>query len=120
MTEERFQSLGQELKRAREGRSRTLDDIAAQTKINRRHLEAIESGDLTQLPQGPYVKAFVREYARAVGVAVPQEFMLQTGAPTRSAKDPKVVSHTIGERAESIAAPITEVAKETARLANTA
>lgn len=116
VTDERFRALGEELKRARIARNRSLDDIAAQTKIHRRHLEAIEAGDLARLPQGPYVKAFVRELARAVGVDVPTEFAHFTGASGRSPKDPKVVSHTAGEKA----APISEVARETARFANTA
>ncbi|MDP4200054.1 MAG: DUF4115 domain-containing protein [Bacteroidota bacterium] len=116
VTDERFQALGEELRRARIARGRSLDDIAATTKIHRRHLEAIESGDLTRIPQGPYVKAFVREFARAVGVAVPNEFALLPGAPPASPKDPKVVSHLAGERS----APISDVARETARMANTA
>src|SRR4051812_46674247 len=120
-TEERFKEFGAELKRARETRARSLDDIASQTKINRRHLESIESGDLSRLPQGPYVKAFLREFARAVGITVPQEFALLTGAPPASAKDPKVVSHILSEKTvENLAAPITEAAKETARFANAA
>lgn len=110
-----------QLEKARVARGRSLDDIASQTKINRRHLEAIEAGDLTRLPQGPYVKAFIREFARAVGVTTPPEFAHFTGAPGPSPKDPKVVSHLISEKGvESLTAPLTEAARETAKFANTA
>jgi hypothetical protein len=120
-TDEQFRTLASDLKQARLARSRSLDDIASQTKINRRHLEAIEAGDLTRLPQGPYVKAFIREYARAVGVQVPAEFALFTGAPAPSAKDPKVISHLISEKGiDAIASPITEAAREATKFANTA
>jgi hypothetical protein len=120
-TEEQFRQLATDLKQARTARSRSLDDIASQTKINRRHLEAIEAGDLSRLPQGPYVKAFIREYARAVGVPVPAEFAVFTGAPAASSKDPKVISHIISEKGiDAIAAPISEAAREATKFANTA
>jgi cytoskeletal protein RodZ len=41
-TEEQFRQLGEELKQARMARARSIDDIASQTKIHRRHLESIE------------------------------------------------------------------------------
>src|SRR5437763_15005174 len=101
ISEERFRAFGDELRRAREARGRALDDIASQTKINRRHLEAIEAGDLARLPQGPYVKAFVREYARALDVPVPQDFAVPAGGPPRQEKDPKVMSRLVSETAEA-------------------
>src|SRR6266536_2260060 len=111
-TEERFKELATELKQARLARARSLEDIASQTKINRRHLESIEAGDLARLPQGPYVKAFIREFARVVGVSIPPEFAHFSGAPSPSPKDPKVVSHLLSEKGvEAITAPIGEVAR---------
>ena len=60
-------SLGHWLRRAREGRGLTLDRITQETRIPRRHLEAIEHGDLGALPEF-YQRAEVRAFARAVGV----------------------------------------------------
>jgi cytoskeleton protein RodZ len=57
----------QELKRAREEKRISLADIADRTLINIRHLEAIERGDTSILPE-TYVRAFIREYAAAIGL----------------------------------------------------
>jgi cytoskeletal protein RodZ len=57
----------QELKRAREEKRISLADIADRTLINIRHLEAIERGDTAILPEA-YVRAFIREYAAAIGL----------------------------------------------------
>jgi transcriptional regulator with XRE-family HTH domain len=116
---ETFRSFGESLKAARIEQKRSLDDVASAIKINRRHLEAIEAGDLAKLPQGPYAAAFVREYARALGIVVPKEFVLVTGAPAPSPRDPKVVSHPVGSLEERTA-PISHVARGTARFANSA
>lgn len=59
--------FGTALRRAREAAGLTLDDIFARTRINLRHLRAIESGDFPSVPQ-TYIRAFIREYARAVGL----------------------------------------------------
>ena len=60
-------SLGDWLRQAREARGLTLDGITQETRIPRRHLEAIEHGDLGALPDF-YQRAEVRAFARVVGV----------------------------------------------------
>lgn len=45
----------------------SLDDIIAVTKISRRFLEAIENGDLRQLPGGIIGINYIRQYAQAIG-----------------------------------------------------
>ena len=57
----------QELKRAREEKRVSLADIADRTLINIKYLEAIERGETGILPQA-YVRAFIREYAAAIGL----------------------------------------------------
>lgn len=59
--------FGAALRRARESAGLTQDDIFARTRISLRHLRAIESGDFPSVPQ-TYIRAFIREYARAVGL----------------------------------------------------
>jgi hypothetical protein len=118
-----MRDFGEQLKRARLQQSRSLDDLAAQTKIHRRHLEAIEAGEIGHLPEGPYVKAFVREYSRALGLKVPDEFAVPSAEEKPSAKDPKVVSRPAKSdivTQEDSMLPISAVAKETVRFANTA
>ena len=57
----------QDLKRTREEKKISLADIADRTLINIRHLEALERGDTSILPEA-YVRAFIREYAAAIGL----------------------------------------------------
>ena len=60
-------SLGGLLKRARERRGLTLQQIAKETKLPQRHLEALEQDNLVLLP-GFYQRAEIRTYAQAVGL----------------------------------------------------
>ncbi|QHW30003.1 helix-turn-helix domain-containing protein [Paenibacillus rhizovicinus] len=60
--------LGALLKKAREQRNLSLDDIQDLTKIRKRYLEAIEEGDYSVLPGSFYVRAFVKNYAESVGL----------------------------------------------------
>lgn len=59
--------IGQTLRQARLNRNLSLDELQQITKIQRRYLEDIEAGDLESLPGTFYVRAFVRQYAQAVG-----------------------------------------------------
>jgi cytoskeletal protein RodZ len=64
------ESLGAALRRARESRNLTLREVSDQTRITRRHLEAIEADDYKQLPGGIFNRSFVKAFARAVGYDV--------------------------------------------------
>ncbi len=57
------------LRRCRQWRRISLDEIAAQTRINRALLEALEANDLRAWPGGLYQRAWIRAYAGAVGVS---------------------------------------------------
>jgi cytoskeletal protein RodZ len=61
-----FQTVGEKLKAERERRALSLDDIAIQTRIPMRHLEAIEKSEYEKLPGSTYAIGFTRSYARAV------------------------------------------------------
>lgn len=60
--------LGALLRKAREQRGYTLEDVQEYTKIRKRYLEAIETGDYKVLPGSFYVRAFVKTYAETVGL----------------------------------------------------
>jgi transcriptional regulator with XRE-family HTH domain len=62
------EGFGPSLRRERERRGITLDAIAETTKIKRSLLQALERGDLSQWPLGIFRRAFIRAYARAIGV----------------------------------------------------
>ncbi len=61
-------SVGERLRAAREEKELSLEDIAAQTRIPRRHLEAIEAADWDRLPAPTYTIGFARSYADVVGL----------------------------------------------------
>ena len=61
-------SIGSQLRTAREEKGLTLEDIAAQTRIPRRHLESLENSDWERLPAPTYTTGFAKSYASAVGL----------------------------------------------------
>jgi len=60
--------FGDRLRREREMRGITLDEISESTKISRRHLQALEREHFNQLPGGVFNKGFVRAYAHFLGI----------------------------------------------------
>jgi cytoskeletal protein RodZ len=66
--EEPLASIGSQLRAAREEKGLTLEDIAAQTRIPRRHLESLEISDWERLPAPTYTTGFAKSYASAVGL----------------------------------------------------
>ncbi len=61
-------TVGQRLRVAREAKGLTLEDVAAQTRIPRRHLESLENSDWERLPAPTYTTGFAKSYASAVGL----------------------------------------------------
>jgi cytoskeletal protein RodZ len=59
--------FGEWLRRSREARGVTLEGITQETRIPRKHLEAIERGNLSLLPEF-YQRAEVRAIARTIGL----------------------------------------------------
>jgi cytoskeletal protein RodZ len=61
-------TLGEKLREAREAHGYTLREVADNTRISVRHLEAIEADDYRPLPGGVFNKGFIKAFARYVGV----------------------------------------------------
>ena len=61
-------TFGESLKRERELRSVTLEEISAATRIATRFLKAIENEEWDQLPGGVFNRGFVRAVARYLGL----------------------------------------------------
>ncbi|MEC2560268.1 DUF4115 domain-containing protein, partial [Bacillus cereus] len=60
--------LGQKLKETREAKGLSIDQLHEITKIQKRHLVAIEEGNYDVLPGAFYARAFIKQYADAVGL----------------------------------------------------
>ena len=61
-------SFGEKLRREREMRGVSLRDVAETTKISMRFLQALEQDRLELLPGGIFRRAFIRQYARCLGL----------------------------------------------------
>lgn len=59
-------SVGEQLRRERTRQGIDLAELARSTRISLKYLEAIESGDRTNLPGGFFYRSFVRQYATAL------------------------------------------------------
>lgn len=66
--------LGNTLKEARERNGLSLDDLQNITKIQKRYLVGIETGNYDMMPGKFYVRAFIKQYAEAVGLEPEEVF----------------------------------------------
>ncbi len=63
-----MKAIGQLLREAREEKGITLQEISKETKIQERHLHALEEGDFSTFAGQIYLKGALRNYANAVGI----------------------------------------------------
>jgi hypothetical protein len=73
--------FGEHLKREREMRGVTLEEISAATRISTRFLEALENEHWEELPGGVFNRGFIRSVARFLGLdedALVSEYALET------------------------------------------
>jgi len=71
-----MESFGEYLKREREFRNITLEEISKATRINKKFFQAIESDNYHILPEKTFVKGFLRAYCNIVGLD-PEEVILR-------------------------------------------
>ena len=62
-------SVSDRLRAAREQAGLTVEDISVRTKINKTFVIALERGDFHRLPGEFFVRAFLRTYARELGLS---------------------------------------------------
>jgi cytoskeleton protein RodZ len=60
--------MGEILREARLQKSLSVADVAAQIRLAPRQIEALEADDLAQLPELPFVRGFVRSYAKLLQI----------------------------------------------------
>jgi hypothetical protein len=96
-----FLLLGEELKKHRQTKQISLMQVSDTTRINGKFLEAIEAGQFSVLP-GPYVRAFVREYAVAVELNAADILRKYDEALQKSKPEPPV---TVRAREVQVSSP---------------
>lgn len=102
-------ALGDKLRRAREARGVSFDEIALATKIGTRSLKAIEAENFSVLPGGIFNKGFVRAYARFLGVNEEEAVRLYQAAAVEQPLSVETVA------AQSLKAHAGRIAQQKAR-----
>ncbi|HEX9777557.1 MAG TPA: helix-turn-helix domain-containing protein [Geopsychrobacteraceae bacterium] len=85
------QSPGEYLRRQRQIKGLSLQDVAARTKITLSCLQALENGQYERLPAETYLKGFLVSYAEALGVpasGVLELYRADRPAPTQTVAEP--------------------------------
>jgi cytoskeleton protein RodZ len=66
--EDRLREIGLELRKARQVRSLSLQQVYSQTLIPLHHLESLEKGLIEKLPEDIYIRGFIRRLGNALGL----------------------------------------------------
>ncbi len=69
-------NLGQVLAAERERQSLSRADVAQRLHMSAYQVEAIETGDYSRLPRGTFLRGFVRNYAKVLGVSADEALRL--------------------------------------------
>ena len=100
-------TAGQTLAAERERQGLSRADVAQRLHMSAYQVEAIETGDFTRLPKGTFLRGFVRNYAKVLGLAADAVLKLLPES-TPSEKKPGIVVPSqdirfdpIGERLQS-------------------
>lgn len=63
------QTIGSLLREKRESKKLSIEEVATKTKINLNILKHLEANELDKLPNKTYVRGFVKNYAKIVGIS---------------------------------------------------
>jgi cytoskeletal protein RodZ len=85
--------IGERLKKAREEIGLSYDELQEVTKIQKRYLQALEQGNYSVLPGTFYVRAFIKNYAEAVGLD-PEQFLEEYSHELPRKEEPETTEFT--------------------------
>lgn len=88
---------GQQLRLARESRGESRAEVAQSLKLSLRQVEALEQGDYTALPGPAFVRGFMRNYARHLGLDPAPLLATLDGAEAGAPVELALVSNAAGE-----------------------
>jgi cytoskeleton protein RodZ len=86
-------AFGERLRREREMRGISLEEIVATTKIGTRLLRALENEQFDLLPGGIFNKSYVRAYAKCVGIDEDEAVAAYLEAANEVPPDARVIAH---------------------------
>jgi cytoskeletal protein RodZ len=92
------------LRADRERNGVSLEAIARNTRIPRRHLEELERGDVSQWPAGVYARSWAREYAMEAGLD--PERVIAIVAPVAEVEESVDAIKEAREQSERLAARV--------------
>jgi cytoskeleton protein RodZ len=101
-------TFGDRLKREREMRGISLDEISHSTKIGTRLLKALEEEDFQKLPGGIFNKGFVRAYAKFLGIDEEEavaDYMVVAGEDSRAVVNPEQLRKAVEKKVSEKKAP---------------
>jgi cytoskeleton protein RodZ len=101
-TKTQNQGLGDLLRREREKRGLSHEQIAELTKLRRHMVAALEEEAWDKLPQPVFVKGFIKSYAKALGLDQKEVLDLYDQAPPPESETPKLVLETRRESKRSL------------------
>jgi cytoskeletal protein RodZ len=67
-----MRTVGRTLKEARLEKLLTLEEVEKNTKIRKELLEALENDDYSKLPPSTFVKGFIKNYGKYLGIDTPK------------------------------------------------
>ena len=97
-------AFGERLRRQRRQKNLTLTEIATSTKVGASHYAALERGDCSRWPGGVYNRAFIRAYAKAVGLD-PDETAAEFAEYFESAPAPSAIGDAATMELDSTSRP---------------
>ena len=86
-------AFGERLRREREMRGISRDEIVVSTKIGKRLLRALEDEQFDLLPGGIFNKSYVRAYAKCVGIDEDEAVAAYLEAAQETPPDNRVIAH---------------------------
>jgi cytoskeleton protein RodZ len=86
-------SVGQTLATERERQGLSRADVAQRLHMSAYQIEALETGDFSRLPKGTFLRGFVRNYAKVLGLA-PDTVLALLDEAASGAKKPGIVVPT--------------------------
>ena len=93
-TKTQIPGLGDFLRREREKRGLSHEQIAELTRLRRHMVAALEEEAWDRLPQPVFVKGFIKSYAKALGLDQKEVLDLYEQAPPPESETPKFVLET--------------------------